>query len=423
MNYLSELRFTEKLLQHMNLSIQYLSDPFEDVPFPEDELHRFIYSKEDLLIFSKNLPIYLKPNTIYRIQDQYFCNYLFFQLPETDLTTYACIGPYMLNDLTEQDYLAVLQNCGYPPEGLPALKKYFEDIPFFPDEHRILNIIYTLGEIMWGNADNFSLTDMHRFVFEDIEPEPLISQMEFRDIPDTLDAMKRLEDRYAQENQIIQAVSQGQTHKAEVSLDGFISRTLEKRTADPLRNQKNYMIILNTLLRKAAEAGAVHPLHIDDLSSRFARKIELSISTSALNRLQMEMIHKYCLLVKNHSLKGYSLLIGKVLTRIDSDLTADLSLRAQAELLNLNSSYLSTLFKKEVGMTLTDYVNNKRIEHAIFLLNTTTLQIQTIAQHCGIPDVNYFTKTFKKHIGKTPKEYRDMIMSYKKSHPHSKSDK
>lgn len=112
-------------------------------------------------------------------------------------------------------------------------------------------------------------------------------------------------------------------------------------------------------------------------------------------------------------MKGYSLLVRKVLTMIDADLTADLSLRAQAELLNVNSSYLSTLFKKETGATLTEYVNKKRVEHAIFLLNTTNLQIQSIAQHCGIPDVNYFTKTFKKYIGKTPKEYRDLITPYK----------
>ena len=121
------------------------------------------------------------------------------------------------------------------------------------------------------------------------------------------------------------------------------------------------------------------------------------------------MVHKYCLLVKNHSMKGYSLLIQKVLVRIDSDLTADLSLKTQAALLNVNASYLSTLFKKETGQTLTDYVNKKRVEHALFLLNSSSMQIQTIAQYCGIPDVNYFTKIFKKYVGKTPKEYRDEI--------------
>ena len=187
---------------------------------------------------------------------------------------------------------------------------------------------------------------------------------------------------------------------------------IEKRTIDPIRNFKNYLIIANTIMRKAAEAGTVHPLHIDSLSTRFAQQIEQARTEEALRRLLNDMVRKYCLLVKNHSMKGYSLLIRKILVRIDSDLTADLSLKAQADFLEVNSSYLSTLFKKETGTTLTEYVNRKRIEHGIFLLNTTHMQIQTIAQCCGIPDVNYFTKTFKKIVGRTPKEYRNHVSPY-----------
>ena len=173
---------------------------------------------------------------------------------------------------------------------------------------------------------------------------------------------------------------------------------------------KNYAFVLNTILRLAAESGTVHPLHIDHISSQYARKIEMITSETALTTLTKEMVRKYCLLVKNHSLKGYSLLVQKIITRIDTDLTADLSLKTQAELLNVNSSYLSTLFKKETGITLTEYVNRKRIEHALFLLNSTNMQIQMVAQYCGISDVNYFTKIFKKMIGKTPKEYRENLL-------------
>lgn len=57
-----------------------------------------------------------------------------------------------------------------------------------------------------------------------------------------------------------------------------------------------------------------------------------------------------------------------------------------------------------MGTTLTGYVSKRRVNHAMFLLETTSLQIQTIAQQCGIPDVNYFTRTFKKYAGVTPKE-------------------
>ncbi len=52
---------------------------------------------------------------------------------------------------------------------------------------------------------------------------------------------------------------------------------------------------------------------------------------------------------------------------------------------------------------MTEYVNRKRVEHAIFLLNSTNLQIQEIAAACGIPDVNYFTKIFKNRL-ETPRK-------------------
>lgn len=186
-------------------------------------------------------------------------------------------------------------------------------------------------------------------------------------------------------------------------------RSAEQRLADPVRNAKNYAIILNTLLRKATEEGGVHPIHIDKISSTFAKKIELQTSEKGISQLFKEMVRKYALTVKNHSLKGYSKMVRHVMIQVDTDLASDLSLSSQAILLNVNPNYLSTVFKKETGHTLTEYVTGKRIEHAVFLLNSTNMQIQTIAQYCGIPDICYFTKTFKKYIGKSPTEYRNEI--------------
>ena len=158
------------------------------------------------------------------------------------------------------------------------------------------------------------------------------------------------------------------------------------------------------------ENCAVHPFHIDKVSAEFAKKIELQTSEKGVTLLMKEMVRKYTLLVKNHSLRGYSPVIRRVMINIDSDLAADLSLSRQAQLLEVNPSYLSTLFKKETGLTLTEYVTRKRIDQAIFLLNSTNMQIQTVAAYCGIPDLCYFTKTFKKLVGMTPTEYRGYVM-------------
>jgi len=119
------------------------------------------------------------------------------------------------------------------------------------------------------------------------------------------------------------------------------------------------------------------------------------------------MVKVYCQLVNKYSVKDYSPTVQKVIVMIESNLASDLTLSELANTLNINASYLSTVFKKETGKTITGYVNEKRIELAQELLKTTNLQVQTIAQYCGIIDVHYFTRLFKKLTGVSPKQFRE----------------
>ena len=134
-----------------------------------------------------------------------------------------------------------------------------------------------------------------------------------------------------------------------------------------------------------------------------------TISTCIIPAVLTAASFEMCIRDRSYSLRAYSKPIQNIINYISFNLTADLSLNALSEEFMLNSSYLSTLFKKETGVTLTNFVNNKRIEHAIYLLNTTQSAIQDIAAQCGINDVNYFTKLFKKLKNMTPTQYREMI--------------
>ena len=193
-------------------------------------------------------------------------------------------------------------------------------------------------------------------------------------------------------------------------LDALLSRisasSFEQRTADPLRNLKNYCIITNTLLRKAAEQGGVHPLYIDSLSSSFAQQIEQFSSTSEGTDMIVQMAKAYCSAVRGHTTKRYSPPVRKAILLINRDLSADLTLSVLSQQININSSYLSALFKKETGSTVTEYITTQRIRHACSLLENSRLQIQTVAQHCGFEDIHYFSKLFKRHTGLSPKQYR-----------------
>lgn len=403
----AELHFFRKLLEQFHVNFRILGE--HDGPIPELDLglRRLLNPDTDYLLEFQRLCFLCKPQKIYKIRDEFFCHYFFFQLPENTNASYVLIGPYRLSSVSTESLLENAKKLSLPDPILLQLQLYYQSLTTVSDEQFILTALYVLCSGLFGGMVLFRFRRSTNLLLLIIIRLPNVRVPSSPE--ETLFSMKFLEERYHKENMLIQAVSKGQIHKAEMFLHALPAKDLEPRTSDSLRNIKNYTIILNTLLRKAAENGAVHPLHIDSLSSRFAHRIEALSSEEDAFSLQKEMAHKYCLLVKNHSMKGYSLLIRKVLTRIDSDLTADLSLKSQAELLGVNSSYLSTLFKKETGSTLTEYVNRKRVEHAIFLLNSTNLQIQEIAAACGIPDVNYFTKIFKKQVGNTPKEYREKI--------------
>ena len=120
-------------------------------------------------------------------------------------------------------------------------------------------------------------------------------------------------------------------------------------------------------------------------------------------------LRRFCLLVKQHSLSKYSYYVGQTITLVQFDLTADLRLKTIAEKLNVNASYLSSLFHREYGCTMTEFINKQRIDRSVALLRLTTKPVQEIAVECGIQDVNYFIKLFKKQTGFTPSRYREQL--------------
>ncbi len=246
---------------------------------------------------------------------------------------------------------------------------------------------------------------------ENVKNSQILSELDAYDDNYGNKFIKEIEARYSLENDMIRAVSQGNYKALSTALSAEVfMNNVEKRSDDAVRNLKNYMIIFNTLLRKGAEVGNVHPFYIHGMSSEFAVRIEKCKTLNDIEKLWNDMAKSYCNLVKTHYIKDYSPLVQNIVMLIDADLTADLTLNSLSKKLNVNASYLSTLFKKDTGYTLTEYVSNKRTERAKRLLETTNHQIQQISHECGVLDVNYFVKIFKKHTGKTPKQYRDEFL-------------
>ncbi|OKP80494.1 AraC family transcriptional regulator [Paenibacillus helianthi] len=80
-----------------------------------------------------------------------------------------------------------------------------------------------------------------------------------------------------------------------------------------------------------------------------------------------------------------------------------------ADHVSLNETYLCSLFKKQRGSTIKEYISSLRVEKAKELLLDKELKLYEVADRTGFTDANYFTTFFKKYAGCTPSEYRERM--------------
>lgn len=73
----------------------------------------------------------------------------------------------------------------------------------------------------------------------------------------------------------------------------------------------------------------------------------------------------------------------------------------------INKSYMCRLFKKETGVTIFEYLNNIRINHACELLRSTPKSVTDIAAECGFSGISYFSRVFKANMECTPLTFRN----------------
>ena len=338
---------------------------------------------------------------MYRLRDELGFCYVYFLLSAQKRQA-LLVGPYFSSAPTPQHLLNAAERIGVSSTHYKYFEEYCRAIPAIEQGNALFIMLDCLCERLFDSS----------FAVVDVNGEGTLTLPPMKDEQGThgelLADMRVMERRYEFENELIRAVEQGQIHKEKLLLSAFDEKLFESRVKDRLRNAKNYAIIMNTLLRKAAERGGVHPLYIDRLSSDFAKKIENLPSESENSHLMRDMFSSYCRLVRKHSQQSYSLPVRQAMLIIDSDLSAELSPGELAKSQNISLGYLCSVFKRETGKTLSEYIREKRMQMASHLLATTQLQIQSVAAKCGIMDVQYFSKMFKVATGTTPKEYREM---------------
>ena len=403
----SELAFLREALKKCRMQTSMLSENDKLSAALDSFLARIVGTRGTFSMTAREIDREgIKEGRKYQLVNEMDLRYLLMRLPLDEEKNLLFVGPYLTVALDEGEIMKIEERLGLSPGAHRFLVEYYSSLPIVSESDRIDLFIDTFLERVWPSL-SINLVEIDLGDRESLSLAERVGRTD--DFDETIANIERMERRYAFESEMMQAVKLGQRQKEATLLAALNDQIFEKRLQDTLRNAKNYCIIMNTLLRKAAEEGGVHPLYIDRASSSFAAKIESTVDMKAIFEVMREMFSSYCRLVRRHSTGRYSVVVKNTVLMIDADISAELSLSALAESQGVTAGYLATVFKKETGRTVVSYIRERRISRAKHLLETTDLQVQTVAMHSGITDVQYFSRIFKKETGKTPKEYRQSV--------------
>ena len=108
----------------------------------------------------------------------------------------------------------------------------------------------------------------------------------------------------------------------------------------------------------------------------------------------------------NQSSKNSKVIMPRITDYIDAHCFEPITLTDIAKLYNFNQAYLGRTFKKSVGISFNDYVEEKRMSQIVFLLTTSNLPVDEVVRNVGYTNKTFFFKKFKQRYGCTPLEYR-----------------
>ena len=302
------------------------------------------------------------------------------------------IGPVFLDDYSAQKLEKELGKLHLSVSMKHHFMQIIQQFPVIP-----LNRFYEYGMML-----HYCITDEKMRVDEFSFPMTEEDAVGERHIP---------EDRhgaYLAEQKILKLVEEGnlgyREEIAKVRLTGMTGKMSENH----LRQAKDQVLIFTALCARTAIRGGLEPEIAYTLSDQYIAGIEKAENLGKVNRLNQAMLDDF--IVRVHRLRIRNDISPQMLSSCDYigiHLNEKVNIHLLAERLGYSDYYFSSKFKKEVGMSVRDYVIQKRVERACDLLKNGNMDIQDISEELGFSSRSYFGEVFREKMGMSPGEYRN----------------
>lgn len=303
------------------------------------------------------------------------------------------IGPVFVEDISQERIDAALEQYSLIGAGKQAIREQLLRLP-------VLSItrFYDYGLML-----HYCITG-EKISFSEFQyPEAAKNAQQQPNHAENIDS----HGTWAMEQELLRLIEEGNLDYKEQAYRMVSTGSLGKLgNGDPVRNLKNLVIIFTALCTRAAIRGGLPPEIAYTLSDKYISAIEAALTLSEVAEINAAMQEDFVRRVYQCKQRTISPQIQNCMNYIQAHLTENISVPLLAAKMGYSGSHLARLFKRETGMTVSEYAMSLKMEQAKDALRLSGESVQAICHRLGFGSQSYFGAQFKKHIGMTPTEYR-----------------
>ena len=236
-----------------------------------------------------------------------------------------------------------------------------------------------------------------------IDMQKALAKIEYENREDN-----RFHTPYDKEVEFYQSIKMGNVEETLALMKSFSSDGMGVLSEDKMRNLKYHLIITIAFITRYCIEGGMEMEEAYNRSDIYIQRIDKMQTEDEITSIHRELIEAYAKRMRTIRKKTmYSKAIIVCLEYIYSHLHTKITLGELAEETKLSPTYLSKLFHKEVGVSVSGYIMQKRIEAAEKMLRYTEFSSAEIASSLCFCSESHFISMFKRYVKVTPREYRE----------------
>lgn len=213
---------------------------------------------------------------------------------------------------------------------------------------------------------------------------------------------------YQSELYFYRAVQQGNLEQVTKLFTPLSTNGMGVLSKNPLRNIRYHFVVSVALITRFCIEGGLPTETAYTLSDLYIQRADTMTNEQSIADLHKEMVFEFTAIMQSKRTEHVmSLVVSQAVNYIHKNLRKPIKESEIAEALCVSSSYLSSLFKQEIGIGIKAYIQTARIDAAKNMLRYSDFDYSIISNYLCFSSHSYFICVFKKHTGMTPKEYRN----------------